>query len=123
MCEEGRSEGGRSRANNVLVNLASFLGYQWCATTRRREHLLTVDEVNSEEHTFRIKTCLRCRESNSPTSGFCSRCGCPLDVRTAMLLHEEESKTDYIMDWLAVDPEFKEVVWSRLKALAMAMTA
>ena len=80
----------------------------------------TEDEVNNEEHTLRIKTCLRCQESNSPTSGFCSRCGCPLDVRTAMLLHEEESKTDNVMDWLTEDPEYKELVRSKLRKMAMA---
>jgi integrase/recombinase XerD len=79
----------------------------------------TEDEVNSEEHTLRVKTCSRCQEVNSPTSGFCSRCGCPLDVRTAMLLHEEESKTDNIMDSLFEDPEFKEVLLSKLKAMAV----
>lgn len=75
----------------------------------------TEDEVNSEEHVLRIKMCLRCQESNSPASGFCSRCGCPLDVRTAMLLHEEESKTDNVMDWLTEDPEYKELVRSKLR--------
>jgi site-specific recombinase XerD/ribosomal protein L40E len=79
----------------------------------------TEDEVNSEEHTLRIKTCLRCQESNSPTSSFCSRCGCPLDVKIAMQLHEEESKTDNIMDRLVDDPEFKEFLRSKLQAMAM----
>jgi integrase len=81
----------------------------------------TEDEVNNEEHTLRIKTCSRCHEVNSPTSGFCSRCGCPLDIRTAMLMHDEESKTDYIMDRLAADPEFKEFVRSKLKAMPTVM--
>lgn len=80
----------------------------------------TEEEVNSEEHSLRIKTCLRCQESNSPTSGFCSRCGCPLDVKTAMLLHDEESKTDYVMNWLVENPEFKQVLRNQLKAMAMA---
>jgi hypothetical protein len=53
--------------------------------------------------------------------GFCSRCGCPLDVKTATLLHEEESKTDNVMDWLVVDPEFREFVRSKLRAIAMVM--
>jgi ribosomal protein L40E len=76
----------------------------------------TEDEVNNEEHTLRIKTCLRCQESNSPTSGFCSRCGCPLDVKTAMQLHDEESKTDYLVE----NPEFKQVLRDQLKAMAMS---
>jgi len=83
----------------------------------------TEDEVNNEEHKLRLKTCSRCQEVNSPTSGFCSRCGCPLDVRTAVLMHDEESKTDYVMDWLAVDPEFREFVRTRLKAMAIALAS
>jgi hypothetical protein len=82
----------------------------------------TEDEVNSEEHTLRIKTCLRRQEVNSPTSGFCSRCGCPLDVRTAMLLHDEESKTDDIMDRLIEDPEFTQILRTKLKTIAITMT-
>ena len=81
----------------------------------------TQEEVNSEEHTLRIKTCSRCQEVNSPTSGFCSLCGCPLDVRTAMLMHDEESKTDYVMDRLLESPEFRTVVRNQLKAMATAM--
>jgi ribosomal protein L40E len=77
----------------------------------------TEDEVNSEEHKLRIKTCLRCQESNSPTSSFCSRCGSPLDMRTAMQLHEEESKTDNVMDDLLEDPEVKHLLLSKLKAM------
>jgi len=87
----------------------------------RLNGIKTEDEVNNEEHTLKIKTCLRCQEANSPTSGFCSRCGCPLDVRTAMLLHDEESKIDYVMDRIAVDPEFKEFVRSKLKAMALTV--
>lgn len=77
----------------------------------------TEDEVNNEEHRLRIKTCSRCQEVNSPTSGFCSRCGRPLDMRTVMLLHDEQSKTDNIMDRLVEDPEFKEVLLAKLKAV------
>jgi len=81
------------------------------------EHLLTEDEVNCEEHTLRTKTCLRCQEPNSPTNSFCSRCGSPLDMKTAMQLHEEESKTDSVMDDLLEDPEVKGLLLSKLKAM------
>lgn len=37
-----------------------------------------------------------------------------------MLLHEEESKTDNVMDWLTEDPEYKELVRSKLRKMAMA---
>jgi ribosomal protein L40E len=49
----------------------------------------TEHEVNRKEHTFTMKIWLRCQESNSPTSGFCSRCGSLVDVKTAMQLHED----------------------------------
>jgi len=81
------------------------------------EHLLTEDEVNSEEHKLRIKMCLRCQEPNSPTSGFCSRCGSPLDMKIAMQLHEEESKIDSVMDNLLEDPEVKGLLLTKLKAM------
>lgn len=35
-----------------------------------------------------------------------------------MLLHEEESKTDSVMDDLLGDPEVKELLLAKLKALA-----
>jgi len=78
----------------------------------------TEDEVNNEEHKLRIKTCLRCQESNSPTSSFCSRCGSPLDMKTAMQLHEEESKIDNVMDDLLQDAEVKQLLLSKLKVMA-----
>jgi hypothetical protein len=39
-------------------------------------------------------------------------------MKTAMQLHEEESKTDNIMDRLVDDPEFKELARSKLKVMA-----
>ncbi len=78
----------------------------------------TEEEVNKEEHKLRIKTCLRCQESNSPTSSFCSRCGSPLDMKTAMLLHEEESKSDSVMDNLIDDPDVRALLRSKMKAMA-----
>lgn len=36
-----------------------------------------------------------------------------------MLMHEEESKTDYVMDRLVEDPEFKRFLLSKLKAITV----
>jgi len=79
--------------------------------------IMTEDEVNNEEHKLRIKKCLRCQESNSPASSFCSRCGSPLDMKTAMQLHEEES-IDNVTDNLLEDPEIKELLLSKPKVMA-----
>jgi ribosomal protein L40E len=78
----------------------------------------TEEQVNEEEHKLRIKMCLRCQESNSPTSSFCSRCGSPLDVKTAMLAHDEESKIDRFMDTLLEDQEVKALLINKLKVIA-----
>ena len=39
-------------------------------------------------------------------------------MKTAMQLHEEESKIDNVMDNLLEDPEVKELLLSKLKAMA-----
>jgi hypothetical protein len=40
-------------------------------------------------------------------------------VKTAMQLHEEESKTDSVMDSLQGDAEVRALLLSKLKAMAM----
>jgi integrase/recombinase XerD len=111
---------GDSRMASTYVHLS---GRNIDNAPLRLNGIKTEDEVNSEEHTLRIKTCSRCQEVNSPTSGFCSRCGCPLDVRTAMLMHDEESKTDSVMDDLLQDPEVKEVLRSKLRTMSLTIVA
>jgi hypothetical protein len=39
-------------------------------------------------------------------------------MKTTMQLHEEESKIDNMMDNLLEDPEVKELLLSKLKAMA-----
>jgi hypothetical protein len=39
-------------------------------------------------------------------------------MRTAMQLHEEESKIDNVMDNLLEDPEVKQLLLSKLKPMA-----
>jgi site-specific recombinase XerD/ribosomal protein L40E len=70
----------------------------------------TEDEVSKEEHPLKIKTCERCSESNPPTNRFCSKCGAPLDIRTALDLQHEEEKTDTIMNQLFEDVNFRSAV-------------
>lgn len=40
-----------------------------------------------------------------------------------MQLHEEESKTGDVMDWLVDDPDFRELLRSKLKKMAIATPA
>jgi len=109
---EGLSIPRQVRYVYVLRKISNLLGKEFYRTTK--PDMITI----VSEHRLRIKTCLRCQESNSPTNSFCSRCRPPLDMRTAMQLHEEESKTHSVMDDLLEDPEVKEVLLSKLKAMA-----
>jgi ribosomal protein L40E len=78
----------------------------------------TEEEVKEEEHSLRVRVCLRCKENNAPTSRFCTRCGSPLDVKTAMELRVEEQRTDELMDKLLDDTEVKQLLLRKLRALS-----
>lgn len=41
---------------------------------------------------LRLKICSRCSFENSPESDFCSRCGLPLDLKTALEAKEKEKE-------------------------------
>jgi site-specific recombinase XerD len=75
----------------------------------------TEDDVNEEERPLKARHCERCREVNSPTNRFCSKCGSPLDVRTALEVQNEQEKTDEIMNKLFEDPKFRMAVEQALK--------
>ncbi len=75
----------------------------------------TEDEVNREERPLRVQQCERCRVSNPPTNRFCSRCGSPLDIRTALEVQREQDTTDQIMNRLFEDHRFREVLEQALR--------
>jgi len=70
----------------------------------------------SQEKEAVLKTisCRRCKESNSPTSRFCIRCGSPLDVKSELELDEVRSKADKLMTILIQDPEVLEKLLNKL---------
>jgi len=67
----------------------------------------TEDEVNREERRLRVQQCERCRVANPPTNRFCSRCGSPLDIKTALEVQKEQDTTDEIMNRLFEDSRFR----------------
>jgi integrase/recombinase XerD len=77
----------------------------------------TEDEVNEEERPLKASQCERCHEINSPTNRFCSKCGSPLDVRTALEVQKEQGTTDQIMNKLFENPKFRNAVEQALKVL------
>jgi integrase/recombinase XerD len=85
----------------------------------RLSGIKTEEEVREEEHTLQVKVCLRCEENNSPTSRFCTRCGLPLDLKTAMDLRAEEQRTDDLMSRLLEDSEVKQLLMMKLRELSV----
>jgi integrase/recombinase XerD len=77
----------------------------------------TADEINQEERPLKASRCERCHEINSPTNRFCSKCGSPLDVRTALEVQKEQETTDHIMNKLFENPKFRNAVEQALKVL------
>ncbi len=71
-------------------------------------------EAQREEPVLRIRKCARCDLDNAPASRFCSKCGCALDLRTAMELQAQERRTDEVMDRLFEDGEFRRFLAERL---------
>jgi integrase/recombinase XerD len=72
----------------------------------------TEKEVNEEERPLKPLNCARCQETNPPTNKFCSRCGGPLDLRTAIGLQTAQEQTDDMMTKLFKDQHF--VPWFKL---------
>lgn len=63
-------------------------------------------EVKAEE--LQIAFCRRCREKNSPSSMFCSRCGTPFD--SSIMVQDQTPVTNPLMRELMEDPEVKELM-------------
>jgi len=65
---------------------------------------------------FQPKSCLRCKESNSPASKFCAKCGTVLDIETAVQIDQSRKKIDELLNKLTQDPEKLEKLLALLDA-------
>ena len=74
-------------------------------------------ETKQEESVLQIVKCMRCETNNSPASRFCTKCGSPLDLKTAIELQDEEKMTDAVMNILMEDKAFREFVLSRKREI------
>jgi integrase/ribosomal protein L40E len=71
-------------------------------------------EEKSENESLKVKNCARCKERNSPLSKFCSRCGSPLDIQTAIELDEKRKQGDEVISMLVKDPSVQEIIVNRI---------
>jgi integrase len=69
-----------------------------------------------ENESLKVKNCERCKERNSPMSKFCSRCGSPLDIQTAVELDEKRKSGDEVISMLVKDPKVQEIIVRRIIA-------
>jgi integrase/ribosomal protein L40E len=74
--------------------------------------LVTFEKKESE--TLKVKNCARCQERNSPVSKFCSRCGSPLDIQTAVELDEKRKTGDEAISMLVKDPSVQEIIVKKI---------
>ncbi len=83
-----------------------------------------VKEESQSESKMAIRPCPRCKENNSPTSKFCTRCGSPVDGLMAQIDHDRKA-SDEVMNKLMQDDEFKEFILKKImeKGLDKIMTS
>ena len=74
-------------------------------------------EESKEESEFKVITCPRCDEKNSPTSKFCSRCAMPFDLKMATKLDEVKAKADKLLSLLVQDPEILDKLLEKMDEL------
>ncbi len=78
-------------------------------------------DTKETESLLKPITCPRCGMTNSSISKFCSRCGCVLDMETAMemdrkkqLEEQRVDKVNEVMKMIARDPEIRSILIDRV---------
>jgi len=90
--------------------------------TLLKMHGIEVEE-KQQEAKLKVRFCARCKERNSPVSRFCSRCGSPLDMQTALQVQEERAKADELMTKLLSDPDVQSVIKRKLQQMDIKLEA
>ena len=69
---------------------------------------------NGQEEKMALRICQRCKERNSPTSKFCTKCGMPLDESFISTVEKERQKGDNVMNKLMEDDEVKNFLLKKI---------
>lgn len=67
-----------------------------------------------EESKFKPRKCPRCETENGATTRFCSRCGLPLELETALEIEEKRKKSDEIMTQILTSPKVQKIILERI---------
>jgi len=62
-------------------------------------------KVEKEDERLKPLVCTRCLSNNPPGSKFCSKCGAPSDLKTAIQLDHARAKLDTLLNKLTEDPQ------------------
>ncbi len=73
-----------------------------------------------KEDSFRAKDCHRCKQPNSPTSKFCTKCGAVLQLEVALQIENECKKGNDVLNELMKDNETRDFLARKLVALNLS---
>lgn len=76
-----------------------------------------VAKAEKKEEQLKPKVCQRCDEKNPPGFKFCSKCGQPLDIQTAIEVDETRKKADTLMNELVKNPEVLDSLMKGIEKL------
>lgn len=74
----------------------------------------------AQEETLKLTFCQRCKEKNSPTSKFCTRCGTPFNQD--LLIRDSTQQDDQLIKRLMANPDFKEYLLEKVVSLGLHKT-
>lgn len=75
------------------------------------------DEEEKEESILKPVKCTICETLNSSGSRFCSKCGRPLSIETAIEIEEKRKEADEVMSRLLEDKEVQRLLLNKIKNL------
>ena len=73
-----------------------------------------VQAENAQEEKLKLRICQRCKEHNSPSSKFCTKCGLPLDEQTMATIENTREKSDNLMNKLMDDEEVRSLLLKKI---------
>jgi site-specific recombinase XerD len=83
-------------------------------------HGIQDEQEEKEKDTLEPKACPRCELSNEATNQFCSRCGLPLDDKSATEMLKDDmnqEKTGQLVTQLLKDHQIRDMLMSKIKEM------
>jgi len=84
-------------------------------------HGVEVKEEREREEAFKVRRCFFCGYRNSPTSGYCCKCGRPLSLEAAEKAEKDRSEADVAMSRLLEDPKVQAFLLKKIRKLGLSV--